>query len=63
MLDLILAFTRSFRAWQNVLDTWLTSMAQVTQTQFWGGFKYFGIGREYCYYGIDASLETRAILE
>jgi aldehyde dehydrogenase (NAD+) len=29
----------------------------------WGGFKYSGIGREYGRYGIDAFLETRAILE
>ena len=29
----------------------------------WGGFKYSGVGREYGRYGIDAFLETRAILE
>jgi aldehyde dehydrogenase (NAD+) len=29
----------------------------------WGGCKYSGIGREYGQYGIDAFLETRAILE
>jgi aldehyde dehydrogenase (NAD+) len=29
----------------------------------WGGFKYSGIGREYGRYGIEAFLETRAILE
>jgi aldehyde dehydrogenase (NAD+) len=29
----------------------------------WGGFKHSGIGREYGRYGIDAFLETRAILE
>jgi aldehyde dehydrogenase (NAD+) len=29
----------------------------------WGGFKYSGIGREYGRYGINAFLETRAILE
>src|SRR5712692_4644940 len=29
----------------------------------WGGFKYSGIGREYGRYGIEACLETRAILE
>ena len=29
----------------------------------WGGFKYSGVGREYGQYGIDAFLETRAILE
>ncbi len=29
----------------------------------WGGFKYSGFGREYGRYGIDAFLETRAILE
>ena len=29
----------------------------------WGGFKYSGIGREYGQYGIQAFLETRAILE
>jgi aldehyde dehydrogenase (NAD+) len=28
----------------------------------WGGFKYSGIGREYGRYGIEAFLETRAIL-
>ncbi len=28
-----------------------------------GGFKYSGVGREYGRYGIDAFLETRAILE
>jgi aldehyde dehydrogenase (NAD+) len=29
----------------------------------WGGFKYSGLGREYGRYGIEAFLETRAILE
>jgi len=29
----------------------------------WGGFKYSGVGREYRRYGIEAFLETRAILE
>jgi len=29
----------------------------------WGGFKYFGIGREYGRYGIEAFLEPKAILE
>jgi aldehyde dehydrogenase (NAD+) len=29
----------------------------------WGGFKYSGVGREYGRYGIEAYLETRAILE
>jgi aldehyde dehydrogenase (NAD+) len=29
----------------------------------WGGFKYSGVGREYGQYGIEAFLETRAILE
>jgi len=29
----------------------------------WGGFKFSGIGREYGRYGIEAFLETRAILE
>jgi aldehyde dehydrogenase (NAD+) len=29
----------------------------------WGGFKYYGVGREYGRYGIEAFLETRAILE
>jgi aldehyde dehydrogenase (NAD+) len=29
----------------------------------WGGFKYSGVGREYGQYGIEAFLETRAILD
>ena len=29
----------------------------------WGGFKYSGIGREYGRYGIEAFVETRAILD
>ena len=29
----------------------------------WGGFKFSGVGREYGSYGIEAFLETRAILE
>jgi Aldehyde dehydrogenase family len=29
----------------------------------WGGFKYSGVGREYGQYGIEAFLETRAVLE
>ena len=29
----------------------------------WGGFKYSGVGREYGRYGIEAFLETRALLE
>ncbi|HWX28164.1 MAG TPA: aldehyde dehydrogenase family protein [Steroidobacteraceae bacterium] len=29
----------------------------------WGGFKYSGFGREYGQYGIEAFLETRAIVE
>ena len=29
----------------------------------WGGFRYSGVGREYGRYGIEAFLETRAILE
>jgi Aldehyde dehydrogenase family len=29
----------------------------------WGGFKYFGCGREYGQYRIEAFLETRAIQE
>jgi aldehyde dehydrogenase (NAD+) len=29
----------------------------------WGGFKYSGVGREYGQYGIEAFVETRAILE
>src|SRR6202041_2619757 len=29
----------------------------------WGGFKYSGVGREYAGYGIEAFLETKAILE
>ena len=29
----------------------------------WGGFKYSGVGREYGRYGIEAFLETRAILD
>jgi aldehyde dehydrogenase (NAD+) len=28
-----------------------------------GGFKYSGVGREYGRYGMEAFLETRAILE
>ena len=29
----------------------------------WGGFKYSGVGREYGRYGIEAFVETRAIIE
>jgi aldehyde dehydrogenase (NAD+) len=29
----------------------------------WGGFKYSGVGREYGRYGVEAFLETRAIIE
>jgi aldehyde dehydrogenase (NAD+) len=29
----------------------------------WGGFKYSGVGREYGQYGIEAFVETGAILE
>jgi aldehyde dehydrogenase (NAD+) len=29
----------------------------------WGGFKFSGVGREYAGYGIEAFLETKAILE
>jgi aldehyde dehydrogenase (NAD+) len=29
----------------------------------WGGFKCSGVGREYGRYGIEAFLETRAIIE
>jgi aldehyde dehydrogenase (NAD+) len=29
----------------------------------WGGFKYSGVGREYGRYGIEAFVETRAVLE
>jgi aldehyde dehydrogenase (NAD+) len=29
----------------------------------WGGFKYSGVGREYAGYGMEAFLETRAIIE
>jgi aldehyde dehydrogenase (NAD+) len=29
----------------------------------WGGFKFSGVGREYGQYGMEAFLETRAILE
>ena len=29
----------------------------------WGGFKFSGVGREYGQYGIEAFLETRAILQ
>jgi aldehyde dehydrogenase (NAD+) len=29
----------------------------------WGGFKHSGVGREYGRYGIEAFLETRAVLE
>ena len=29
----------------------------------WGGFKYSGVSREYGAYGIEAFLETRAILD
>jgi aldehyde dehydrogenase (NAD+) len=29
----------------------------------WGGFKYSGVGREFGRYGIEAFLETRALLE
>ena len=29
----------------------------------WGGFKYSGVGREYGQYGMEAFLETRAIIE
>ena len=29
----------------------------------WGGFKFSGVGREYGKYGIEASMEPKAILE
>jgi aldehyde dehydrogenase (NAD+) len=40
----------------------INSMADDPQAP-WGGFKYSGVGREYGRYGIEAFLETRAILE
>jgi aldehyde dehydrogenase (NAD+) len=29
----------------------------------WDGFEYSGVGREYAGYGMEAFLETRAIIE
>src|SRR6202047_1312554 len=40
----------------------LTGMTDDPQAP-WGGFKYSGVGREYGRYGIEAFVETRAILE
>ncbi len=40
----------------------INSMTDDSQAP-WGGFKYSGLGREYGRYGIEAFLETRAILE
>ena len=40
----------------------INGMTDEPQTP-WGGFKYSGVGREYGRYGIEAFLESRAILE
>ena len=40
----------------------INSMTDDPQTP-WGGFKYSAVRREYRRYGIEAFLETRAILE
>jgi len=40
----------------------INNMTDDPQTP-WGGFKYSGVGREYGRYGIEAFVETRAILE
>jgi acyl-CoA reductase-like NAD-dependent aldehyde dehydrogenase len=57
--------------WQRILEVNLLAAVRLDRANGmtddpqapWGGFKYPGIGREYGRYGIEAFLETRAILE
>jgi acyl-CoA reductase-like NAD-dependent aldehyde dehydrogenase len=54
--DAGLASSDSHVSWRTV---YLTDAAKAP----WGGFKYSGVGREYGQYGIEAFVETGAILE
>jgi acyl-CoA reductase-like NAD-dependent aldehyde dehydrogenase len=48
---------------QTGLEPRLTASSPNDPQAPWGGFKFSGVGREYGRYGIEAFLETRAILE
>jgi aldehyde dehydrogenase (NAD+) len=57
-----LARARRVASWLRAGRVVINGMTDDPQAP-WGGFKYSGVGREYGRYGIEAFLETRAILE